>query len=82
MARDSEVVGMAVERLVVSATRLWRVVVGAETASPAGRTSLALVAAGLTRSFDDLAEAIEIVLADSDAPAVEVPRELRRGGGR
>ncbi len=78
---QADVVETAVERLVISATRLWRVVVGAEAASPAGRASVAIVAPGLARSFDELAESIEVVLLDGQESEAGSAR-ARGGGGR
>jgi hypothetical protein len=62
--REVDIRDALIERLVVSATTLWRVVLRAEAAPVSGRASLALVAQGLTRSFEELAGAIEIVLGD------------------
>jgi hypothetical protein len=53
-----------IERLVVSAARLWRVAMRAEAAPVEQRASLALVAAGLARSLEELASTIAVVLGD------------------
>ena len=83
--REGDVRDAAVEQLVVSTTRLWRVVIASEGTSTSSRASLAMVAPGLARSLDELREAIEIVLLDGSTPIEETggrTARARGGGGR